>query len=62
MTNEENIKRLVQLGHVDPNCTECEATYISLQKGEGFPFYPNHKPSSMCESGKHPHCTCDACF
>ena len=23
---------------------------------------PSHTPSSRCESGKHPHCTCDACF
>jgi len=25
-------------------------------------FGPPHKPSSNCESGKKPHCTCDACF
>jgi hypothetical protein len=23
---------------------------------------PSHDPSPHCESGKHPHCTCDTCF
>lgn len=23
---------------------------------------PSHDPSQACESGKHPHCTCDVCF
>lgn len=23
---------------------------------------PSHDPSPRCESGKHPHCTCDTCF
>jgi hypothetical protein len=23
---------------------------------------PSHTPSKNCESGKHPHCTCSACF
>ena len=23
---------------------------------------PSHTPSERCESGKHPHCTCDVCF
>lgn len=23
---------------------------------------PGHEPSSMCRSGKKPHCTCDTCF
>lgn len=25
-------------------------------------FGPRHDPSPRCESGKHPHCTCDTCF
>lgn len=28
----------------------------------GGGFGPRHQPSSMCRSGKRPHCTCDACF
>ena len=23
---------------------------------------PSHTASDRCESGKHPHCTCDVCF
>jgi len=23
---------------------------------------PHHTASERCESGKHPHCTCDTCF
>ena len=26
------------------------------------PMMPSHTPSSRCESGKRPHCTCDTCF
>jgi hypothetical protein len=26
------------------------------------PMMPRHTPSDRCESGKHPHCTCDTCF
>jgi hypothetical protein len=25
-------------------------------------FAPSHWPSTMCQSGARPHCTCDACF
>lgn len=28
----------------------------------GFQMMPWHDASSRCESGKHPHCTCDTCF
>ena len=27
-----------------------------------FPGGPRHNASATCESGKHPHCTCDTCF
>lgn len=26
------------------------------------PMMPRHNASERCESGKHPHCTCDTCF
>jgi hypothetical protein len=26
------------------------------------PMMPSHEASQYCESGKHPHCTCDVCF
>ncbi|MDB4261341.1 hypothetical protein N9878_00600 [bacterium] len=38
----------------------CE--YCKKMKKEGITFYPSHKPSSACQSGGRPHCTCDACF
>jgi hypothetical protein len=25
-------------------------------------FAPSHDASQNCQSGKHPHCTCDTCF
>lgn len=31
-------------------------------ENKGVPFTPYHDPSPYCESGKHPHCTCDTCF
>ena len=37
-----------------PGCRQCEL--YSVFGG------PDHHPSPMCQSGKHPHCTCDACF
>ena len=26
------------------------------------PVGPSHDASPYCQSGKHPHCTCDTCF
>lgn len=37
-----------------------QCTYCDKHKpGE---MMPSHDPSERCESGKRPHCTCDACF
>lgn len=30
--------------------------------GFGRPAGPRRTPSSRCESGKRPYCTCDTCF
>lgn len=38
-------------------CAECDR-----YRAEGISMFPSHTPSSFCESGKHPHCTCDMCF
>lgn len=35
------------------------ATCAELARGS---YGPSHDPSPRCESGKHPHCTCDVCF
>ena len=62
---ETYIKELESKGWIEPNCKSCKAYfYPELQKGNKFSsiFAPGHKPSSRCESGKHPHCSCDTCF
>lgn len=58
-TREERLRRWEVMGIYDPNCPMCAAIpdHPTLS-----PFQPSHKPSSMCRSGKRPHCTCDACF
>lgn len=37
-----------------PDCKTCQDP---SQRGG-----PSHEPSSRCESGKRPHCSCDTCF
>lgn len=32
------------------------------ERAKGNDFHPPHDASSRCESGKHNHCSCDACF
>lgn len=44
-------------GSYDPNCTGC-----TFERDRGNTFYPRHKASDRCESGKRNHCSCDACF
>lgn len=59
-TKEERIKRLEDLGLLAPNCEACKPVYESE---DGLsPMMPAHKASDKCQSGKHPHCTCDVCF
>ena len=41
---------------------EGECTYCDRERAQGVSFHPSHDASSMCESGKHSHCTCDTCF
>lgn len=36
-------------------CTGCDLN-------DRHPGGPDHTPSPLCKSGKHPHCTCDACY
>jgi hypothetical protein len=40
---------------VKPGCKYCEEHKFDRDM-------PAHEPSSACESGKKPHCTCDACY
>lgn len=56
---EQRLARLEALGSIVPGCPGCQEFY---DHPTGDPFAPRHKPSDNCESGKHPHCTCDICF
>ena len=38
-------------------CPECDRERDAKNK-----HHPSHDASRHCESGKRPHCTCDACF
>ena len=63
MTTDEHIKNLEDLKEIDPKCKTClEIFYPQYKKGNFLVFAPHHKPSSRCESSKHPHCACDICF
>lgn len=58
-------KELERNNELDPTCKTCiEIFYSQINKGKSINsiFAPRHKPSARCESGKHPHCTCDTCF
>lgn len=52
-------------GLISSTCQTCaKVFYPHLRRGKKLTdiFAPGHKPSSRCESGKRPHCTCDVCF
>ncbi len=61
----EYILDLENKGLIDRFCKTCqEVTIPKLKNGAKLSdiFVPSHKASNRCESGKHPHCTCDTCF
>lgn len=39
-----------------------ECVFCDHERDVGNSFHPSHDPSEFCESGRHPHCTCDVCF
>lgn len=41
---------------------EGECKYCDAERAAGTSFHPSHDAMDHCESGKHPHCTCDRCF
>lgn len=62
MTEREAlIAKLEASGFLDPACGECQAHLYPAEDPRRV-FYPNHRALSSCQSGKRPHCTCDACF
>lgn len=60
-TRDEMIERWERDGLLQKGCAGCQEFYDS-PKLPSHVFAPNHKPSSGCQSGKRPHCTCDKCF
>lgn len=49
-------------GHLDPSCPGCQENYEHVKAHGYMAFAPSHKAMPHCQSGKHNHCTCDACF
>lgn len=39
-----------------------ECPYCDRERANNTTFHPAHDASDRCESGKHPHCSCDTCF
>lgn len=62
MTDKKYYNGLGQelIGYVPPIPEPC--AYCDDMQARGMTFYPAHKASDNCKSGKHNHCTCDTCF
>ena len=59
------MRELERAEELDPSCKTCvEHFYPAVRAGRNMyeVFAPRHKASPNCESGKHAHCSCDACF
>lgn len=41
---------------------EGQCSYCDAERATQNQFHPPHDASYRCESGKHNHCSCDACF
>jgi hypothetical protein len=62
-TREEMIARWEQAGILDPSCLTCQGDFYAVTDKRPADIHaPRHKASPGCESGKHPHCTCDVCW
>lgn len=59
MKRDERVPTPVESGQMAP---EGECKFCDDMRAKGTTFFPRHKPSSYCLSGKRPHCTCDWCF
>ena len=60
-TREEAIERWEGQGLLVKDCPGCKEYYEFNGKPADL-MAPRHSPSIQCQSGKRPHCTCDACF
>ncbi len=54
--NKSLIKRMVASGIIVDGCAACEVFFRNPHA-----VAPLHKPSSNCQSGSLPHCTCRHC-
>lgn len=59
-TRADQIARLEQTGSIVRDCPGCKRVYEAENPVDVCA--PHHKASPRCESGGHPHCTCDVCF
>lgn len=39
-----------------------QCAYCDREREDGNDWHPSHDASQNCQSGKHPHCSCDTCF
>ena len=61
-TIEERIFRAYRAGQFAEGCLTCDSAVKRWRDTRAEPFLESHTPSSRCQSGKRPHCTCDTCF
>lgn len=54
------IARMEAAGRLLPDCPGCESRYAAANPLNVIA--PPHVGSAACESGGHPHCSCDRCF
>jgi hypothetical protein len=52
---------LERQGAIRPDCRECQGAFYAAPDPANA-FYPRHTAMPSCQSGRHPHCTCDTCF
>lgn len=56
LTPEQHAERERNLEPVG-ECVGCDRIRETNER-----HFPRHTPSARCESGSHPHCTCDTCW
>lgn len=61
-TREEMIARWEAAGLLDPACGLCQEDFYASDRLPCDVWAPRHRSGAACQSGGHPHCTCDSCF
>jgi len=62
VATEEQVEHYLKNGLLVEGCGTCEQSLETWRKTGRLPVAPWHRALRSCESGGHPHCTCDACF